>query len=342
MADHRRTPERIAEPRLRAPVRAAPTAHPPSPRQLREHVSGSSATTPVRRGARVGYLRRHWRGELPLAAAVIVSSALLWGLVQLLQFAARRVSLIDHPLPAAALWLAEMLTLIFGVVWWGVGVQRAATAHLDRGGSMLVALMAGLTGLAAFAWVGAFWWFSARHVAPEVWATLTGATPAAQVRYDAPRQRLVLTGDLDFGSTRALRAALDAHADVRVVQLESRGGRVKEGLALGALLRDRGLDTLVTGECSSACVTAFAGGARRLITAEARLGLHSAGGAGATAQSVAAANRDSDEFIAARGVDLRVVEKGAAVAHDAIWFPPPVTLLASGLATHYAHEVLKR
>jgi hypothetical protein len=117
------------------------------------------------------------------------------------------------------------------------------------------------------------------------------------------------------------------------VQLESRGGRVAEGLALGMLLRDRGVDTLVSGECSSACVTAFAGGARRMITPGARLGLHSAGGRGATAGAVEAANRRSDDFIAGRGVDWRVLEKGAGVAHDSIWFPAAGVLLASNLAT---------
>ncbi len=226
-----------------------------------------------------------------------------------------------------------------GALWWGRGVQRAAFRHVDHGGSALVALTAGLTGLAAFFWVAAFWWLSARHIAPEVWATLTGATPPASVVRNA-QGHLVVSGDLDFGSTRALRLALDANPDVHVVQLESRGGRVKEGLAMGALLRDRGIDTLVTAECSSACVTAFAGGARRLITAQTRLGLHSAGGPGATAQNIAEANRESDAFMAGRGVDWRVLEKGAAVANDQIWFPPPYVLLASGLATHYAHEIL--
>lgn len=267
---------------------------------------------------------------------------MLWGAVQALDLMSRWLPITDYPLPASALWLAEMALLIVGVIWWGVGVQRSASRHLNHGGSVLVALLAGLTGLGAFAWVGAFWWLSARHVAPDVWATLTGTTPPAQVEYDVTHEQIVLTGDLNFGSTRALRAALHANPNTRVVRLESRGGRVNEGLAMGVLLRDRGADTLVTGECSSACVTAFAGGARRMITAEAKLGMHSAGGVGASVQNIAAANRQSDAFITARGVDTRVIEKGAAIAHESIWFPPPATLLASGLATHYAHEVLKR
>lgn len=321
--------------------------HPPSPHKQRVYAQRQQArqavlTRSTRRRHRAGYLRRHWRGDLPLAAAVIASGALVWGAVQLVAFAARRVPMTDYPEAASLLLVAEIALLIAGAVWWGMGVQRAAFRHVELGGSLLVALLTGAVGVGAFFWAGAFWYQSARHVMPDVWATLTGTAPPAAVQVDAAAGVVRLKGDLEFGSMRAVRAALNAHPGARVVQLESRGGRVAEGLALGALLRDRGVDTLVTGECSSACVTAFAGGARRLIAPQAKIGLHSAGGKGVSAAAVASANRASDEFIAQRGVDWRVLEKGVAVANESIWFPEPWLLLASGLATDYAGTVPKR
>jgi hypothetical protein len=75
------------------------------------------------------------------------------------------------------------------------------------------------------------------------------------------------------------------------------------------------------------------GGNRRLIGPAARIGLHSAGGNGVTAAHVDKANRRSDEFMAARGVDARVLALGAATASDEIWFPGHAVLLASALAT---------
>jgi hypothetical protein len=314
------------------------TPHPPSPRVQRATVR-APAPPPA---PRIGYLRRHWRGELHLLVALVASGALVWLLVQGVQLAERWLPLTDHPMAGSARWLLEVAVLALGALWWGVGVLRSALSHGAAGGSALVSLLAALTGLGAFVWVGAFWWQSARHVAPDVWATLTGTAPPAAVRVDAASRRVFLEGDLEFGSTRALRAALEANPGVQTVLLESRGGRVAEGLALGKLIAQRNLDTLVRGECSSACVTAFAGGRQRLIGPNARLGLHSAGGPGSNAASVAAANRDSDAFIAARGADLRVLEKGAAVAHSEIWFPEPMVLLASNLATDYAPAALLR
>jgi hypothetical protein len=327
-------------------VKHPPSPHPLSPRAQRAQAlagrraaDDAAARTPA---ARAGYLRRHWRGELHLLVALVASAAAVWLAVQALEWLGRRMPLTEYPIGGATLWLVEVALLVLGALWWGVGVARSAIAHGAGGGSALVSLAAALTGLGAFAWIGLFWWQSARFVAGDVWATLTGDAPPATVTVEAGGARVLLAGDLEFGSMRALRAVLDAQPAIRTVRLDSRGGRVAEGLALGELIATRNLDTLVLTECSSACVTAFAGGRQRLIAPTARIGLHSAGGAGVSAAAAADANRRSDRFIAARGVDLRVLDKGARVAHDDIWFPEPVVLLASNLATDYAGGVARR
>lgn len=278
------------------------------------------------------YLRRHWRGDLPLAAAVLVGGALVWVVVQLVAFAGRRVPLTDHPHAAAGLLLLEITLLLLGAMWWGVGVVRSAGGHTGRGGSASVALLTGAVGLGAFVWAGLFWWQSARHVVPDVWATLTGEAPPAAVQ-PAGRDVLRVSGELEFGTTRAVRAALEANAAITTVLLDSHGGRVEEGLALGRLILERGRHTQVLGECSSACVTAFAGGARRMLGPQARLGFHSVGGKGVSAANLAAANRRSDQFMANRGIDVKLLEEGAAVASDRIWFPPSSVLMRAGVAT---------
>lgn len=316
-----------------------PGAHPQSPKHQRANAAYLARRgKPERSPPRQGYLRAHWNGTLPLAVAVMVSAALVWGTVQLVAFAARRLPITEYPQAASALWILEVLLLLPGAIWWGTGVMRSAAHHVGRGGSALVALLTGAVGLGAFFYAGAFWWQSARFVMPDVWATLAGNAPPAQVEIErAPgaAPRVLVSGLLEFGTTLAVRAALDANRDIVTVRLESPGGRAAEGLALGRLLLDRNKSTLVIGECSSACITAFAGGARRSIGPAAKLGLHSVGGKGVSAANLAAANKKSDEFITHRGVDARVLAEGAAVANHSIWFPPASVLLGSGLATEY-------
>jgi len=262
----------------------------------------------------------------------MVSAALIWGLVQALRLTGRLFPYTESPSAAALLWLLEVGVLMVGVIWWGMGVQRAAIRSVDMGGSMFVAFLTGVVGYGAFIWVGFFWLNSARHVWPDVKATLSGDLKPAAITVESGG-RINVQGEFEFGTTRAVREALAANPTVHTVRLESRGGRVAEGLALGRLLSDHNLDTLVTGECSSACATAFVGGNRRLLGPAARIGLHSAGGNGVSADHVDEANRRSDEFMAARGVDARVLARGAATANDDIWFPSHAVLLASALAT---------
>ena len=201
----------------------------------------------------------------------------------------------------------------------------------------MVAALTGIVGLSAFVWVGLFWFIGALRDARGL-VHAVGSSPPAGGWSTRAGIRSCWKAASNLAARALSGAALDANPNVRVVRLESRGGRVAEGLALGTLLRDRNVDTFVNGECSSACVTAFSGGARRIISANARVGLHSAGGAGFSANTIASANRRSDEFIAARGVDQRVLEKGASIKNDQIWFPSAQVLLGSGLATELASQ----
>src|SRR5262252_8909071 len=90
--------------RLSSHTVAMTRAHPLSPPRGRpEATRATRPDTEAARPSSHGYLRLHWRGELPLAAAVMASAALLWGVVQLVAFISRRVPITDHPHAAAAL-----------------------------------------------------------------------------------------------------------------------------------------------------------------------------------------------------------------------------------------------
>lgn len=281
------------------------------------------------------YAVRHWRGELPLWTAATVSLAALWALLAVLGAVADWLDITENPRTVAALWFAQTVVAVAGAVWWGRGLQQAALNHLARDGSLLAALGAGAVGLWAMLWAGAAWWSDARHAAGDAYAIVSGAAAPARVSVDPSGTLLRLEGEFEFGTARRLRAALHAHPGVRVVHLESPGGRAIEGLRTGELIRDRGLDTFADGLCASACATAFAGGQRRLIRPGVKLGLHGAGGEGVSAEAIAQANRVSDDFMASRGIHVHVIEKGSLVPFEEVWFPEPWVLLASGLATDY-------
>jgi hypothetical protein len=284
------------------------------------------------------YAAWHWRGELPLWVATVVSLSGLWLVQGALDQVVDCIDVTEHPRTVALLWFLEVAVLVLGALWWGRGLQQSALRHLERNGSVLLAFGAGAAGLCAMLWAAALWWDAARFAGQDAGRIVLGWSQPAQLRLESAGRVLVLEGEFEFGTKRRLRQTLDAHPGIEAVRLESPGGRAIEGLRVGELLRERGLDTLVSGHCASACATAFAGGRRRLITAEAKVGLHSAGGEGVSDESVARANRRAHDFMISRGIHVHVIEKGSAVPFDDIWYPEPWVLLASGLATDYANR----
>ena len=71
-----------------------------------------------------------------------------------------------------------------------------------------------------------------------------------------------------------VRTLLQSNPDVTELQLNSSGGSVYAGQEIAWIVMDYGLDTLVVGECTSACVDVFLAGARRRMALGSKIGFH--------------------------------------------------------------------
>ncbi|MBK5963866.1 hypothetical protein CCR95_07140 [Thiocystis minor] len=117
--------------------------------------------------------------------------------------------------------------------------------------------------------------------------------------------------------------------------INSPGGSVHEARKLGRWLRANGLRTAVDRVCTSACVDVLAGGAERLVTRDARLGVHQSkvphlyssheGG-----QLYVA---DSARYLREMGVDAEMAIVAASVPNDKILLIPLSDALATDLVT---------
>jgi hypothetical protein len=99
----------------------------------------------------------------------------------------------------------------------------------------------------------------------------TALTPASAAQFThGPDGYLYMTGSIDEGDGARFAAALDG--DVKVVALTSTGGRVYEAMAIGRIVRERGLNTEVPVSCVSSCALVWAAGIKR--TAAGRVAMH--------------------------------------------------------------------
>ena len=274
-------------------------------------------------------LRRHWRGELPLPLS------LCGGLVlAALPVGAFYGVLVVYGADIRAPW--AMLTVLVAfhamvpmcLAWYDVGCWRAARGHgawgwMARLGVVLVALPI----LAA---VG----LSAVLTVPEGWAAYQddpGWDPSS-VRLRADGKAVLIDGPMRWSVVTQLNTLLKVHPDIRLVRVSGPGGRVSTGLELFDLIRARGLETLVTGDCSSACTDAFLAGKRRWLGPAARLGFHQGGIAGNTD---AAIDNEAARIYRAAGLAPEFINR-VLTGGFGLWVPTQDELLAARAATDRA------
>ena len=99
--------------------------------------------------------------------------------------------------------------------------------------------------------------------------------------YSDGTQYLSAEGKIVSGDYERLLKVLGNNPDVLDIYLDSPGGRVDISHKMGRLIRDEGLNTVVTNksECQSACVDVFLGGVERFWEEgedDLRLGFHAA------------------------------------------------------------------
>ncbi|HEX9049324.1 MAG TPA: hypothetical protein VF841_02215 [Anaeromyxobacter sp.] len=289
---------------------------------------------------RASYPVRHWRGELSLPVAYWVSS-LLFTLAAVLAFAPLRlVSVTSHPRPWSLLALGGWSFFLVANTWLLVGIWRSARAHPSRGGSAFWASAARV--VTVFGWLS-FGSIAVFRVVPQV--TEFGKVAFGRSELSDTRVRVIrdgaeveVNGLLGFGIAEELRRALDANPGIRVVHLNSNGGRIAEAMELAKLIRERKLVTYVATQCLSACVTAFAAGEERWISRKSVLGLHAPSMPGMTPEEVRAATAEERRFLESRGIDRAFLARGFQTAPDDMWRPPNAEVLKARLATGFAPE----
>lgn len=101
------------------------------------------------------------------------------------------------------------------------------------------------------------------------------------MRFETVNTTLILSGPVVDGDLAHLRDALQDTTLRQVLLHQSPGGDSSTGLRLGHEIRQAGLNTLLSGQCASACGYMFLGGVERRLTdgmpvREYRLLLHGA------------------------------------------------------------------
>jgi hypothetical protein len=282
--------------------------------------AGEAPAEPVRR--RGNYFMRHWRGDNSLAWAYWINGVCLSVAVNLLAVLVNWAGeSVDN------LYLAGLPILLLGVLllpfnlWQFVGTWRSASLHVSRGGKRAWAIAAYVMLTLGGIKTGMIYLDSTAPNMKALAMAMLAPEPERPYTLDIEGDgtELELAGGLARGTATAFIRALDEHPAVKIVHLNSTGGLVREGERISKEIRRRGLTTVTSVDCMSACTLAFLGGERRLLVRGGRVGFHSA--------SIAGADKDdelNESFRAALGnvgASREFIHWATTTSSKDMWFP---------------------
>lgn len=107
---------------------------------------------------------------------------------------------------------------------------------------------------------------------------VTSIKPAQALEWDwYGDNRITLTGSINQGDGEGFALLLQAEKFDGLTSIiigGSDGGSVLDAIEIGAVIRYRGLNTIVANDCTSACVLVASGGVERRVVPGAKLGVH--------------------------------------------------------------------
>lgn len=290
-----------------------------------------------RRAAPVGgYIGAHWRGELPLGRSLGLHAIVAGGLAALAATALSvLVDVTDGSVRLAALAALLAGLAALAVQAWGiVGAWRSAGRHSQVTSPWIgvaargLLVLIGVTALVAAAWHDV-------PRAPTLARLVLGNDPQGQaaVSLSDDGHRLQLRGWLAPGDAARVLQAIAAAPAVRVLEVDSPGGRFQEALQLAGALRGQGWTVRVRGACRDACTVVLMAGSVRQLLPAAQWGIARPAAVSGNPLFKPLLKRRLMALYTAAGVPQPLVKTGLALPHDFRWHAAWDELAAAGVAT---------
>ncbi len=298
-------------------------------------VATATTTAPTTVGATrsANFIAKHWRGQYALAFSYWVCGTALtivvFGLSQWLQSSHVLTRLGQRGSGASILLI--YVSLLLTTVWQMVGIWRSAGFHAQRGGHSGWAMAARVIVVLTVLRTGFELYQTGYPLMSEGVRLLVAEdhTPAHAIRLLRDGTELELSGGMPFGTADAVQHALDAAPGVKVIHLNSQGGRMQEAYQLFKTIQSRNLITYTSAQCASACAFAFLAGRERFIGERGQLGFHSVSVGTLSGRDIKDINDEYRRALQSRGVPSSFIDRALSTPPQEIWFPTHAELLSN-------------
>jgi hypothetical protein len=294
-----------------------------------------------------GRIHGHWRGELNLWQIYLYCPALAFSALVIVFGALLTVDTAIELSAVRRAYLETTSIAMMGVcgLWWCVGAFRKSNCLLSEN-RMTAAMLV---------YVSACWsaWQVGSFVVPEMLDSVGNLSKRiveereylAAIQEDNKRQpwrvtaqpelhRIIAEGGIGHGSADALERVVREYPELRLIELNSKGGYVSEMNRLVAIVENNHLDTFVREKCASACTDVFLAGKHRYVDVDAKFGFHQSGYKGRprdTEWSITEYMTSID--FRAKGLPEPFIKKALNTSYYDLWRPDVMELKRSGFAT---------
>jgi hypothetical protein len=277
------------------------------------------------------YILRHFRGELAFGVSFWINY--VGGLVfftlaaKLLVHTEMEFSLITF----SYLHLFLLLFISIGIPWLMVGTWRSASEYVASGGNRMWSFSVKTIILIGAYYLFKLIMFSTIPMIGEFGEIVTGDKniPPYDILVHSEGTIIQFRGGLRAGAEREFRMKLESSSRIRVLQIESDGGRLKEGMRIGRMVRIAGLATVVSTHCKSAATFLFISGKERIVTRDAKMGFHRPSGIGSSGGEY----ENIRKFMEKAGISKDFINRALSTSSDEMWYPTYEEMLQAGVVT---------
>jgi hypothetical protein len=154
-------------------------------------------------------------------------------------------------------------------------------------------------------------------------------TPAYQMRVMRDGTEIEITGGMKYGLSDDFQRVVAAAPRLRVVHLNSIGGRIGEAEKLRKIIKEHGFITYTSNSCVSACTIAFIAGRERWLSSGAKLGFHQGAFAGMQFGF-------AEDLLKSIGASQAFISHTLTTPATSMWYPTMDELLANKIITGIA------
>ena len=283
--------------------------------------------------ATLNSLETFWYGERNLFATLVLG--IFVGFYPVIQLEALLPEDMDWAVHfQLVLWwnLLILLIAIASAVWFGVSMTRSMLRTCRTLDGFLWGITVYLLTLPVLLSIALQTW--SLSLLEEWWDSVAGRYRPAEVYADQFLGRIVVKGQLRFGSSVELEKVLNANRKYTLIEIESPGGYVVEGVRMSKLVADRKLDVVSLEYCESACTLILASGTERFLGPKVEVGFHRSGRRyGPVSDGWSATDYQMAKLLKGRGVDEKFIQKAFIPSIEGMWYPEHGEMFAAGYAT---------